>query len=368
MNILFYYPSHKRTIPIHVPLLALKEKGHNVKVLTTTERGEIHKFYEANSIEAFAAPTFVGIKLFRLIRNVRNLVAFCRQNKIDVIHSHLQQANIISVLASFFLKSRLVVFRHHCKYHHLSPNDHLKPSRNEIIADWIINRLAKRIVVPAESIKKVMIIRENVRPNKIKVIRYMYPIDQYLKPGHMVDMPFEKPRLTVMILSRMTKYKRHQIALEGLVQMLREGFDIQVMLMDNGPEYLKLKAFVKEKGLMNRIHFLGFQQNILDYISCANVLIHPSLTDASSSAVKEAGLVEKIVMVCNGVGDFNEYIQHEQNGLLLNPADFKADMISWLKKIYNNPEEYTSFGSKLKKAIQDHYGFDQEVVNEYEYL
>jgi glycosyltransferase involved in cell wall biosynthesis len=52
-------------------------------------------------------------------------------------------------------------------------------------------------------------------------------------------------------------------------------------------------------------------------LSAADLIVHPSITEASSSLIKEAGLVNKPVIVCSGVGDFDQYIEHDKNGYLI---------------------------------------------------
>ena len=53
---------------------------------------------------------------------------------------------------------------------------------------------------------------------------------------------------------------------------------------------------------------VGFREDFVNYMAAADLLIHPSLTEASNNVVKEMGLLQKGVAVCRHVGDFNDFI------------------------------------------------------------
>ena len=50
MNILFYYPSNKRTISIESVIIGFKNQGHHVILLTQSEESELHEELRKNSI------------------------------------------------------------------------------------------------------------------------------------------------------------------------------------------------------------------------------------------------------------------------------------------------------------------------------
>jgi len=366
LNILFYYPFNKRTIPIDVPLFELKKRGHNLKLLTMSGKGLLHNFYEKEHIE-----TFTHKKESR-IGQVIELVRFCKKHKIDVVHSHLQQTNLVASIATRIMKrTRVSLFRHHCKFHYLDKKSKLKPPIKEVVADRLINILAKQIIVPSSGVRNAMIEHEGVKRNKIGIIPYMYHFNR------MSDIASENVRLIrdqypaqlrIIMVSRITPFKRHKVALEAVIKHLNEGANIQMLIMDEGPEMDSLKLYVKEAGLEKKIHFLGFQTNILDYIASADLILHPSLTDASNSAIKEAALFEKIVAVCDKVGDFNDYIQDSQNGFLLQADRFAEQAYLLIKKMIKDEIPAKEIGAKLKKIVVEKFSFDQSIVDKYEAL
>ncbi len=371
MRILFYYPSNKRTIPIDVPLLELKRRGHTIFVLTQAPVGPLHSFYQSHGVVAESAPSPYSLSVFRFIYHLFQLARFCRKQKIDIVHSHLQQANIVAVIAQVFLRARVIVFRHHCKFHFYLTSTELKTPLNERLADKIINKLARRIVLPAESIRNALVEREHVAKRRISIIPYAYEFDAITRPHEerVRELRTKYPaRLKIIMVSRLTPFKRHLIGLSPIVELIREGMDIRVLVLDDGPERERISQFIHANGCSDRIHLVGFQEDVEAFLAWSDILLHPSLTEASNSAVKEAGALGKIVLVCAGVGDFNEYIVHNENGLLLSPEYFAKEARKAIFEIYNDPGRYKEFGPKLRGAVKNRFRLTDEVVDRYENL
>lgn len=370
MNILFYYPFNRRTIPIDVPLLALKERGHTIILLTFSPHGSLHEFYESHGIQTYSHETLPGVQ--GKIQLVSKLIRFCKEKKIDVIHSHLQQANLITVIAGLFLKNtRIALFRHHCKFHFLLKEKTLQPPKKEVLADWITNRLAKKIIVPSSGVKNAMVRHEKTPESKVEIIPYIYDFEQManieVKAVEEIRSSFTS-ELRVIMVSRLTPFKRHLEGIKAVEKMIQDGHSVTLLIMDDGPEIGKLTKYVAHNNLENHIHFLGFRTNILDFISASDIILHPSLTDASNSAIKECGLFGKVALVCDEVGDFNDYIDHEKNGFLLDPNNFIDEAYAIMKELYSKPEQRMILGENLRQSVLERFSISKETIDAYERL
>jgi len=130
-NILFYYPSNKRTIPIETLLIELKRKGHTVTILTTCSKGDFHYYMESIGFETYSNELGIkGIKYY--VKQILYLISFCRIKNIDFVFSNLQHVNFISVIAQYFLKSRIIIFRHHFRFIE-SSDEKIAINKNEIL-------------------------------------------------------------------------------------------------------------------------------------------------------------------------------------------------------------------------------------------
>ncbi|RYZ27422.1 MAG: glycosyltransferase, partial [Chitinophagaceae bacterium] len=309
-NVLLYYPPNNRSVAIETIAAEVNSKGHNLIVLTTSERGVFHEQLDKLGVKNFNVTFEKRSALVYYFKHLRYLISFCRKHRIDTVWSHLQSCNIVAVLAQAFIKCRVVIFRHH--FHAIIKEKGLSAvNRNELLFERIICRLAREIVVPSNEVYNGMVSYEKVPARKIKIIPYIYDFSAYPKPDASVITAITRQyaaSLLIVVASRMIPMKRHMLVLPVFDQLIKEGLDIKVLLLDDGEERPKLEAYVKEQALEGRIFFLGFKKNIIDYLAASDLLVHPSATEASSSLVKEFGLMKKPVIVCSGVGDFDQYI------------------------------------------------------------
>ena len=113
---------------------------------------------------------------------------------------------------------------------------------------------------------------------------------------------------------------------------------------------------------------LGYQENLIDYMKSSDILIMPSLTEASNNVVKEMGLMEKAVSVCKNVGDFDEYIRDGENGFLMDTENPGEDMEKILRKVYQNKNILDNLGKELYQDIMVRFDQSSLVLEKYKKL
>jgi glycosyltransferase involved in cell wall biosynthesis len=364
-RILFYYPSNKRSVQIETTLIELKKIGYDISLLTTCERGKLHEKLEKEGIRSEVHISNFNKAVLYYLEQIYMLTKHCRQNKIEFIFGNLQHANFISVLAQFFIKAKVINFRHHFKFSKGNFGIKLNINQNELMFDKVINLLSKKIVVPSKGVYIGMQKHEKVKSSKVSIIPYLYDFGQYKQPihEHVTDIKEKYPaKLHVIMVARLIPFKRHLQILPIYKKMITTGYDIQIFILDEGSEKDKIRKYIDNHHLQKRIHLVGFTTKFLDYMMASDILIHPSLTEASNNVVKEMGLMKKTVAVCKGVGDFDEYIINEKNGFLMNIEDPEKDVEVILNSLYINKNKSITIGEELYKTIQTKFGNSTEQV------
>ena len=130
--------------------------------------------------------------------------------------------------------------------------------------------------------------------------------------------------------------------------------------MDEGPLHSKLAEFIEKNDLGNHIFMVGFREDFVNYMAAADLLIHPSLTEASNNVVKEMGLLQKGVAVCRHVGDFNDYIREDMNGYFLERDDLLQTIGSVIRDAYAYPDKINGFGKELRKDVLKQFSDSEE--------
>lgn len=341
-NILLYYPSNKPSNVIETLAIEFASAGHQVFLLTQAEAGPLHHTLKEKRVQVFQSSVPKSGSGLYYLRHVIFLIRFCGIHRISALQSHLQQANIIAVLALYFIKAKTVIYRHHL----------VEDNRTSKLFDRIINRLAKKIVVPSSVIQQKMILEEGVKPAKVHLIPYVYDFSRFeFSPDRVSTIKKSyQAQLLVLLCGRFVPLKRNHLAIEAVGKLVKEGKDVKLLALDSGPVLEDCVALVKKEGLEKHVFFIGYSPYAMDYIAACDVLVHPSFTEASNNTVKEAALFSKTVIVCEGVGDFSDFILHRQNGYLVKRDEPLPGIVEALEEIYDEKSP-AGLGDNLKQTV-----------------
>jgi glycosyltransferase involved in cell wall biosynthesis len=356
-RILLYYPPNKRSVAIETLCKAVKEAGHELIVLTLMERGPFHEAVEKMGIQAFSfvlprKPTWKYI-----VRHIRYLVSFCKQHNIDAVWSHLQEANIVAVLAQPFLKANVIAFRHHAEsafYAEYGEQFGMVRNKNEIRYDNLINRLAKKIVIPSSGVWYSMEKYEGCNMKKVILAPYIYDFSDYAKPDLQQVKKLRDEyscHLLLIMVSRMIQSKQHLAVFEIVNKLKQEGLSVKMIVMDDGSLREQLEQYIRDNALQSDIFMVGFRSDFINYMDASDLLAHPSLTEASNNVAKELGLLGKTVAVCKDVGDFNDYIEEGRNGFFIDRKSLKPSLEEIIRKAYQNKDSLAMMGKELRKDV-----------------
>lgn len=361
-KVLLYYPPNKRSVAIETLCAAIHDAGHEVLVLTLTEKAEFHAALDQKGIKTFSHVLARKQSWKYFLGQARFLRRFCKQHKIDIVLSHLQEGNIIAVMARPFLKAKLITFRHHAEsaFHaEFGEKFGMKRNKKEVLLDKIINRLSPCIVVPSSDVWNSMEKYERCNMKKVLLIPYIYDFTAYGKPDNAAVSALREQypcALMLIMVSRMVVSKQHQVVFNVIKKLAGQGLPVKMLVMDDGPLRESLEMYIKEHDLTNTIILTGFRRDFINYMAAADLLIHPSLTEASNNVVKEMGLLEKAVAVCKDVGDFNEYIRDNQNGYFLDRNNLEADIETVIKNACAHPEQLKLYGAALRNDVLQYFG------------
>ncbi|MEL6561538.1 MAG: glycosyltransferase family 4 protein [Bacteroidota bacterium] len=367
-RVLFYYPSNKRSVAIETLLEELVKQGIDVSFLSHIERGKIHETLDKLGVKTYSTPIKKGNALIYYARQILFLIQFTRKHKIKFVFSNLQQANLIGVIAQYFMSAKVICFRHHFKFFSKSQQKSAVVNKNEKFGDRLINLLARKIVVPSSGVYNGMLNQENVRESKLSIIPYIYDFAQYGKPDTDAVEEIKKAtpaKLRLIMVSRLIPLKRHIIVLPLVKELLSENLNLHLYILDEGPEKERIESYIREHGLTEAVTMLGFRTDFLDYMAASDLIIHPSITEASNSAVKEMALLSKSAIVCKKVGDFDDYILHRINGYLCDIDEFAKEAKEIIQELYNDPKHISQLGENLNQTVLEKFSVNEETMDKY---
>lgn len=355
-RVLIYYPPSQRAIAMNAVVDLLLAMDIDVFVLTQAPHGLLHQDLEKKMApgRCFAGKGAGSGPRFYL-KNALELTRFCRRHKISHVFSHLQPANLVCLLAQNALpRVKFILFRHHFHYYKKFRVSYLQTGRNERWGEQLINRFARTIVVPSTTVRDGMIEYEKADPKKIRLIPYIYNFNEYpaIDAAHVASIRGLYPcSMLLLMCSRFVEPKRHGVVIDVVDKLLREGLDLKLLMLDDGPLREKVIARVAELGHSGRIIHIGYTDRVLDYMAASDLLLHPSLAEASNSSVKEMGLAGRTAVVCHGIGDFDDYLVDGVNGFLADPMKPEEDLERAIRFLYQDKGRVQDMGASLRQTV-----------------
>ncbi len=363
-RILFYSPFDQRSRDTESLMVAFRQQGHRVFSVSQQEGYLINDFLNANGV--IASSYVLGGERsgwWYYFRHLIYFIGFTWRNKIDIVYSHLEPANFVASVGQYFIKAKTYLCRHHI-------DEGLLYRFDKDLYYKATYELARKVIVVSNHAKQYMIANEGIPEKKIIHINLAYDFKLYEIPNEQKVKEIRnhfKSEILLVAACRLTAYKRPDVIIKTAKRLVDLGLDVKLVLLGKGEMNDQLKTLVADLNLTDRVFIPGYVSNVLEFMKAADFFLHPSLLDSSCVAIKEAGLVNLPVIVCHGVGDFEEYVIHEENGFLVNADDYIEESSLIVSRTYQNKDLLEKIGKNLRKSVLDLFSIEN-VVGQYDSL
>jgi len=127
----------------------------------------------------------------------------------------------------------------------------------------------------------------------------------------------------------------------------------RLLMVGDGPDRFKAECLSRNKGLSEKVIFLGKQDSVAEILSVADLLLLPSENESFGLVALEAMACEAPV-VASKVGGLPEVIREGIDGYLIAPKNVKA-MASRTVEILSDPEKHRKMGINARKFAMEKF-------------
>ena len=128
----------------------------------------------------------------------------------------------------------------------------------------------------------------------------------------------------IVTASRLTRIKGINYLIDALATLKGRGMKFCYFCIGNGEEEEALKAQSRERGLTDKeIRFMGYQDNVPEWLAACDVFALPSLEEFHSIAILEAMRAKKAIVATN-IGGNPESLRDELDALMVPSMDATA--------------------------------------------
>ncbi|AGA29610.1 glycosyltransferase [Singulisphaera acidiphila] len=131
-------------------------------------------------------------------------------------------------------------------------------------------------------------------------------------------------RLVLGCVSRLDPIKAHDVLIDAFVRALDGGArDLELRLLGDGPTRGDLERLVAERGLTDRVRFLGMRRDIAEQLREMDVFVLSSHREGRPISIMEA-MASGLPVISTRVGSIPGLIGEGQAGLLVEPGDVEG--------------------------------------------
>ncbi|MGB9791951.1 MAG: glycosyltransferase family 4 protein [Thermacetogeniaceae bacterium] len=294
----------------------------------------------------FPVPIGEDLTLRDYWRVVHCLRRILKDEGIDLIHTHGVRAAVLGQMAALGVSSARVVTTFH---NSLDIEGSFFIFLRFVLG--FLNRLAASQVIAVSHAVKYEICRYlRVPSHRVEVIYNGIEPKEYQRQfsAPFTPLDFAEDLPVVGTVARLEHRKGIRYLIKALPLIERKYKPVNCVVIGEGPERDALEKMVEELSLTDRVKFLGFQEDIVQFIRLFDVVVIPSVQEGQSIFCLEA-LACKRPVVASAVGGIPEIIRHEETGILVPPADPEAiaDAVITLLRDQEMAKRLAETGQKL---------------------
>lgn len=181
---------------------------------------------------------------------------------------------------------------------------------------WAIRRLHAHVVYVTEDLRRITS-RED--PSSSVIHNGIESLD-----SQQTETPpeYRAGCVNIAIVGRLERIKGIDYALRAMTAPSMPP-TARLHIVGAGPMLSELQSLARSLGVQDRVSFLGFRDNVYDYIAHADALLMPSLHEGLPYTILEA-MALRTPILASRVGGLTEVLVNEKTALLFEPASDTA--------------------------------------------
>jgi glycosyltransferase involved in cell wall biosynthesis len=271
----------------------------------------------------------------------------------DVLYANSQKALVVGALAGKFARKKVI-----WRLHDMLTADHFGQARRRL-AVGLANRLVTRVIANSKA-SAAAFVEEGGRAEQVRVVHN--GIDpapfEAVEPTEADTLRKELGLAKVPLVGafgRLAPWKGQHVLLEALAHLPR----VHALLVGEAlfGEYAYAKALREQAnalGVADRVHFLGFREDVPRLMLLSDVVVHTSTAPEPFGRVIVEGMLARRPVVATRPGGVVEIIEDGVSGVLVQPGDAKV-LAGALADLLTNPAKARALAAAGHLAASERF-------------
>ena len=257
---------------------------------------------------------------------VMDLVAFVKQNSVDIVHAHNGRSALIARLAKFLCPTLKVVFTQHFIAPSSSSRSGISKLGSNAVHSFIAAGLDHILCISA-AVEDAIDLRsdayttcsKSVIWNGIETSHLNVPSDEEIQ--NLRDELQIPPSAKVMLsASRLEPEKSVDLILQAFAIICRDNPNVTLVIAGGGSELFNLRNLVSQLEITPKVRFVGFRTDVISLMYMADVFVIASEAEPFGLSILESMSLGTPVVAANSGGP-KEIISDCLTGYLFVPGD-----------------------------------------------
>lgn len=357
---------------------ALEKKGHTVYIVTVNAENMQYQIEENGKVIRIPGIP-IGIYDYRLtgIYPLKAIKIIKKWN-LDIIHSQTEFG--IGTFARIISKQLKIplVHTYHTMYedyvHYITHGYFNRSSKKivEYLTLFYCDKTISELVVPTKKAYELF-------KQKYKVDRNVYIVPTgidvekfYREKNKKINIPQVRKNLgineddfVILFVGRIAEEKNIELLLTAMKGLVNTSPKIKLLIVGDGPDLEKYKAYALKNNLSTNIIFVGKVpwNTINEYYTIADVFATASHTETQGLTVIEA-MAASLPVVCIDDESFTGTVIHNLNGLIFrNRREYKKH----ITKLFEDKQLYQKLRSQARISAETHSSkyFAEQILDVY---
>jgi len=287
------------------------------------------------------------------------LASILRERKIQILHSHLFYASLFASPVGWACRVPAII-----ETPHVREQWRQGWLKSRFVVDRMVGRCVTHYIAVSQANGEYLRQQKGLPGRKIHVIHNGSDLKRF-QAGRTssknlraaLDLAADTPVL--LVAGRLEPQKGHCVLLEALPLIRQEFPRVCTVFAGEGSLEQQLRQQARLLGLEDCVRFVGFQSNMQDWFSLADIKVLPSFFEGLPLVAVES-LATGTPLVATAVDGTPEIVIHEKTGLTVPPGDSRG-LAQAICRLLANPALRKQYGDAGRRWVLEQFSQEEQL-------
>ncbi len=282
-----------------------------------------------------------------------------RARRIQVLHSHLFTSSLCASPVGWMCRVPLIV-----ETPHVRESWRRGWKANNFTIDRMAGRFVDRYIAVSYANARYLVEEKGLPEKKVRVIQNGTDLSRF-NPAHVApsgmreELGFAPGDPVMLVAARLEPQKGHTVLLSAMPEVLREFPNARVVCLGDGVLRQELEQQSQQLGLQSSIRFIGFQNNVADWLALSDFTVLPSFYEGLPLVAVES-LAAGRAMVATAVDGTPEVVLNGRTGITV-PAGDSGALSAALCSMLRSPALQRRMAEQGRAYVLERFSQERQV-------